>query len=227
MMDDQPFRLRKQLQGAIVIFTVPTPGGETWDINPTTEFPGNEWIKSASTTNTWYMEERIDVSGLAMQDLTLFFASNRLQRGGSYFSTHLPDPAAGGALVYETVVVSDTPILNPDINIAQIVPSWDSSQEDFNNVKLGLGSVWTQSSSNPISLIQADSWSYGSDDPTASDTLFLYRWFSIQTGVTPQHNDQIIIPSVRYIGTGIATKEDELVYINRMRVSYEQAQTIL
>jgi hypothetical protein len=36
----------------------------------------------------------------------------------------------------------------------------------------------------------------------------------------------IFVPDVRYIANGVATKEKELVHINRLRNSYEQQQRV-
>jgi len=226
MAEDLPFRLRKELPGVNFIYTAaPT---NTWAINPSPPaYPGNTWNMMTTGTaaqNSWYSEESIDISGISMQDLTLFFASNIIQRSAPYATTVTPDPTLGGGEIYDVVVVTDVPILNPE-SMAQLAPGFGATKEDFINVKLGIGQVFVQSNQTPTTMVNSDSFSFGSGDPTASDRLYIYRWVVLTAGVA-LNNNQFSIPSLRYIGTGISTKESDLVHINRMRLSYEQQQRV-
>ena len=94
---------------------------------------------------------------------------------------------------------------------------------DYMTVKYGQAQIYVQSTTTPIMMIQADSWSFGSGQPTASGTLYVTR-ICIPHKDAPAPTDVITFPALRYVAQGIATAEPEFVYLNRLRRSYELQQ---
>jgi hypothetical protein len=74
-------------------------------------------------------------------------------------------------------------------------------------------------------MIESDQWNFGSGEPTASGDLYLYRWVTITSNAGIALNNNVItVPDMRYVATGIAAKEPDLVHINRLRLAYEAQQ---
>lgn len=231
-MSDLPFRITKTIDGATFYYDA---AATTWEVSYGTEagpyLPSQNWIK-LGVRNVFLSEERLDVAGLSKQELTLFFANQMIQRAGPYISSVAIDPLLGGALIQDTIIVSDVPLgaadtftpLGQGPNSMQA--GFNNSPDDYLNTKLAMGSTWTQSSTSPLVMISSDNYEFGSGDPTATDTLFLYRWVVLDVPV-PAGSDACQVPSIRYTATGMSTKEPDLVHINRLRLSYEQAQTVL
>lgn len=221
-MADDPFQLKKTIDGGTFIYDIATL---SWTIRVGT---APNWTKVSG--NTFLSEEKLDIAGLSMQELTLFFGSQGLQRSTSYHTTITPLPI-GGARALEIFIVSDVPL--QDVGALGTPSLGTSTQAGFNispddalNTKFARGSIFVQSTNTPGVMIEADTWDFGSNDPTAADTLYLYRWISFVTSGIPINNDTISVPSLRYIATGITTKEPDLIHINRLRLSYEQQQRV-
>ena len=223
-MTDRPFRITKVIDGAQWVWD---QVGLKWDINPTYQFgTGNNW--DVLGAGLFLSRETLDVAGLSTEDRTLFFGNQKLQRSLAYTTSVTASPAGGGS-VLDIVVVSDVPLGDAaDATPFSLMAGFNMSPDNYENTKLGVGAVYVQSTNAPLTMIQSDSYDFGSGDPTASDRLYLYRWVSIISGATiAGAGDLLSVPDIRYSASGISTQEPDLVYINRLRLSYEQAQTIL
>lgn len=229
MSDDRPFTTTKTIDGATFYFD---GASGTWEVSYGSEasmyYPGTNWNKLGGT-NIFLSEERLDIGGLSKQELTLFFGNQRLQRAGPYVSTVTIDPVLGGALIQDTIIISDVPLGAPDTFTPlgqgpnSMQAGFNNSPDDYLNTKLATGGTWTQSSTSPLVMLSSDNYEYGSGEPTASDTLYLYRWVGLNVPA-PQASDSCQVPAIRYLATGVASKESDLVYINRLRLSYENQQ---
>ncbi|AXH78958.1 MAG: hypothetical protein [Circular genetic element sp.] len=219
-MTDMPFQIKKTVNGGRFIYD---GVAETWNVDV-----GNNWTKVSG--NTFLSEERLDIAGLSKQELTLFFGSQRLQRSTAYQTSITASPAGGGRVV-DVFIVSDVPL--QDVGAlgtlslgTSMEAGFSASPDDALNTKFAQGKVVVQSTNTPLIMIEADAWDFGSNDPTASDCLYLYRWIALVTSGIPQNLDTTTIPDLRYIATGITTKESDLIHINRLRLSYEQQQRV-
>ena len=225
-MTDEPFRLTKTINGVTFVYD---PVATTWEVSygfpgsigPYN--PGDNWEK-LGLTNTFLYQDQIDLSGLAADERTLFFGTQILQRADAYLSTVTMAPT-GGALVKDVTIISDIPLTDPTHGGASPFNAqnagFTNSGDEYTSVKLGIGRMWSQTTTAPLSLVNSDSWEFGSADPTASDTLYMYRYIAIEVP-TPAPADAIQVPATRYVATGISTQESDLVYVNRLRRSYEQ-----
>jgi len=219
-MADEPFEIKKTIDGGTFIYDIATL---EWNVRI-----APNWTKVSG--GTFLSEETLDIAGLSMQELTLFFGSQGLQRSTTYFTSMTPLPTGGGRVI-DIFIVSDVPL--QDVGALGTPSLGTSTEAGFNvspddalNTKFARGSVMVQSSNTPGVMIESDTWNFGSNDPTASDSLYLYRWVGLVTSGIPVNLDTITIPSLRYIATGIATKEPDLIHINRLRLSYEQQQRV-
>jgi len=221
-MANEPFQLKKTIQGARFIFDVAL---NQWDLDAVAGSTISNWERTSG--HGFVSQEIIDIAGLSKQELTLFFGSQGLQRPLPYTTDILVTPIGGAGLV-DIFIVSDVPL--GDVTSATHT-SWSagfaSSPDDALNTKFAVGKVMVQSNNTPITMIESDAWNFGSGDPTASDKLYLYRWvyFTSAAGIA-LNNNIIVIPDLRYMANGITTKEPELQHINRLRLSYEQQQRI-
>jgi len=98
-----------------------------------------------------------------------------------------------------------------------------SHDSDYTTILFGQGVLLTQNLNAPLQMTVTDSWSFGSGEPSASERLWLYRLFYI-TKPTLTVGDGIQFPEIRYVAQGIAAEEDDYVYLNRLRRSYELQQ---
>lgn len=222
-MSDRPFRITKVLDGGNWQWDAL---GNKWDIHPGELAVSNNW--EVLNTKLFLSRESLDVAGLSVEDRTLFFGTQNLQKSMAYSSTITVSPA-GGATVIDIVVVSDVPLGDADGTTPfSLMAGFNLSPDNYENTKLGAGAVYVQSTNAPLTLLQSDSWNFGSGDPTATDKLYLYRWVSIESGFgIAAAGNLVSVPDIRYSATGMTTQEPDLVYINRLRLSYEQSQTIL
>jgi len=221
-MANEPFQIKKTIDGAAFSYDQVS---NKWDIDASLPlYPPSNWevIDSA----TFLSREIIDLAGLSKQELTLFFGSQGLQRAFLYSTSVIPSPAGGGGCA-DIFIVSDVPLGDIDATPFSMFAGFNISPDDFLNTKFAQGRVMTQSTNTPLTMIESDAWNFGSGDPTASDKLYLYRWVLILSNAGVALNgDTLTIPSVRYLASGITTKEPELQHINRLRLSYEQQQRI-
>jgi len=218
-MSNEPFEIKKTINGATFIYD---QASNSWSVSvDTTLYTGANW--EVLTASSFLSREILDISGLAKQELTLFFASQGIQRSYLYATTVIASPTGGGGLI-DVFIVSDVPLGDPtgSTPFSQFA-GFSKSPDNYINTKFAQGRVLVQSTSTPLVMMESDQWNFGSGEPTATDKLYLYRWVSIlsNAGVALEAN-LIHVPDQRYVATGITTKEPELIHINRLRLSYEQ-----
>lgn len=177
-------------------------------------------LGSSPTTGAFLYRSELDIAGWTKEGLTAFFASIYTQRPLPY-ATNVPvDPALGGVVIQDQIIVTDVPMSDALLNTA-FSAGFPLSQSDYMTIKLGLGSQRVQTINAPTNLIENDAWSFGSKDPTASDTLYLYRYILVTTPATSPLTEFVDFPILRFVAEGVATEEPEFVYLTRLRRSYE------
>lgn len=216
MSDDRPFRITNYLGAGQ--FQYNGTSGE-WQIQ---QYSDPRWNKVAGF-DIFIWEDRIDVSGWTKEGMTAFFAAQYLQRSAPY-SVVGAAPPTGGAEVIDTVYVSDVPLKTNWWAAPQgfTLPTVDSNA-DWMTIKFASTQVFAQTTTQPITMVQSDSMGFGSGDPTASDTLYIYR-VAFPSKDSPANNDQVTCPELRYVAEGICTEEPEFVYLTRLRRSFELRQ---
>jgi len=190
----------------------------------------NDWVLEAPITANWVtesvsgvftFEDQLDIRGWTKEGLTAFFASQYLQRASPYGVTGIIG-ANGGLEMADYLIVTDVPLTTNWW--ATLTAGFPTSDSDYMTIKFAQGTQWTQQSTQPITMVRSDVWNYGSGEPTAAGTLYFYRAIIVNKD-TPQPNDGVTVPELRYVGAGIATEEPEFVYLTRLRRSFELQQS--
>jgi len=223
-MEDKAFRIVKEFD-AVTIAMSSSPG--IWEIvEGALPYQGDGW--KALSSNAFYWTDTLDLHGITRQERTLFFSNNMLQRPWPYLTSVTPPPAGLGYTIIDQMVVSDIPLDAPDSTSSpwSQTAGYSDTKDDYMSVKLGQGFLASSTDSSPKALPILDSWSFGGNDPTASNRLYLYRWIHIlDVTATPFiAGEQIGFPSYRYVGSGISTTEPDLVWIMRLRRSFEEVR---
>jgi len=224
MAEDRAFRLVKELSPV----TLQVEEGSTGDFEV---IPGSigyeqtgEW--AALSSSAFYWRGTMDLRGVTASDRTLFFASNIYQRPLPYLSSvDMASPVMLGFTIMDQLIVSDVPLDDP----AATTSPWSQtagfadSRDDYMEVKLAQGFLCSSNTNTPKALPVVDTWSFGSNDPTATNKLYLYRWLNIffAPGTQFLPGEKIAIPPYRYVGTGISTNEPDLEWLMRLKRSFE------
>jgi len=219
--DIQPFKVIKEFSPLALIREE-----SGWATLPSI-YPTSSWEQLGPTS--FCQRLSIDLGGLSSRDRTLFFEANILQRPRAYIPYQL-NPLAGLS-VTDQIVISSVPLEDyatavlPDA-YAGMFAGFNQSTDEFNQTILGEGVQVVQNSNILHILPVTDSYSFGSGEPTATSKLYLYRWILINASGPLNPGDHFTLPPIRYLGIGISGKEKDLVYIERLRRSYE-AQNVV
>ena len=192
------------------------------------EFPGFKgWIASASSTLVYY-ETYFDLSGYALDDLTAIPIAAMLQDPGLYAC----DDTKVGMQVLDVISqerLRPGRVLNDmitDNNVPGMLMSANNFEQiTFGNYRLFMGQ---KTFTDPAGLetvvyLPADSMQFGSGDAVTVEKLWCYR-FVMARGATEGESSTIKIPASRFILNVNVVDEDELVYIMRLKRSYELDQ---
>ena len=183
--------------------------------DPATGLPGSQdWQVDGQIL---YVETYFDLSGYELDDLTLMPRYIRLQDGLPYFSE------ATALDVYD--VISQEKLNITDFLLHAIsgdYPGSKLSTEDWSQILFCNTRFFTQQVDFTFNNLQlpATAGSFGSLEPTAARTLWIYRV------VIPRElpeGSSLTIPATRFILSGEVVQEDELEYMMRLKRSYELA----
>lgn len=225
--DLKPFRIIKEFPSLNV---VSTGVSDDWDLQPIGIITNEGWQKLGPSF--FLNRQTIDLHGLTAEEKTMFFSTQFLQRATRY-STTMNFATSGGMTITDQFIISDSPLDDiigtvPD-NARSFEAGFNTSPDDYITIKLGEGVVMAQNNAIPLVLSLVDGYSFGSGDPTATNKLYCYRFVDLDTTLTPIPPGSLIeLPSVRYVGVGVTTKEKSLVWMQRMKRAFEiQNQSLL
>lgn len=193
------------------------------------EFPGYKgWIASPTTTIVYY-ETYFDLSGYALDDLTAIPVAATLQDPGLYSSTD----SKVGLQVVDVIsqerlragrVLND---LVTDNNLPGMMMSANNFEQiTFGNYRLFMAqATFTGAEGLAVGSVYlpADSKEFGSGDPVTVEKLWCYR-FVMARGATEGQSSEITIPASRFILNVQVVDEADLVYMMRLKRSYELDQ---
>jgi len=189
-----------------------------------------DWENITPNPNSWWLQEgRIDLTGLASEELTTFLSMVDIQRSGLYASL---DPDA--TTLSEYILITDTPWFKGDIisfvaaqvttffaapppgflyatdaGTSEPLPSWV-------NVLYGEFNLMAVQQQVSNAMVRTYSTTWGSGGATASDTIYIYRLCPL----SGQASGQIVIPGLNVVLGVVVGKEADLAYIERLRRSY-------
>jgi len=204
-------------------------GGTDWVPTPGT--PRTGWSPLSSNTG-FFHETQIDLSGYAMDSLTFFPSAVGVQDPGVY--RMLPGAASTTSSLYVLDLITSTPINVDDIMLTDLLgnmqgPGMFGSDETFETILYGLFRVFAENSTIKIPNFQQlqRSQRFESGEPTAADKLYCYRIVQISaTGSLDAGLSYIIVPAARQLIAGRIDEESELVYMQRLKRSYELANQV-
>ncbi len=212
-------------------------GGTNWSVIPLS--PATGWTPLTSNAG-FFHETQIDLSGYAMDSLTFFPSAVGVQDPGVYRFAPKADSLTSGLYVFD--LITSTPINPSDIMINDLLlgnygPGMFGSDETFETILYGLFRAFSENSTIKIPNFQQlqRSQRFESGEPTAADKLYCYRIVQVQAdgllptdpsgGLTPGQS-YISIPAARQLIAGRITEESELVYMQRLKRSYELANQV-
>jgi len=174
------------------------------------------WQKS-SANNSLYYETQIDLGGLFAEGMTFFPAGAAVQEGYAFSRTA---GTFGGTPMQVYDVVSMAPL--SDIEVWNgIPPGFSTSQNNWHSIVWGRHRELfnPQFSTNQATVIfPINSSLIGSGEPTATETLYVYRVVIFAT--PPSGAEFVEIPPSRFIIDGAVAKEEDLEYIMRLKRGY-------
>jgi hypothetical protein len=197
-------------------------------------YDGVEW----SALNGWKVldaagtrlahETVIDLSGYAMESLTFFPNSVGLQDPGIYVFKPREDSTFNGLNVLDiiTSVPMDLDVVGNRMS-SNTGPGMLGSKYEFETLLFGMFRFFTQNQKIPYPNYQQleRSQRFDSGEPSAADKLYCYRIVTVlSSGLDP--TTLVKIPACRQIIAGVMGAEPELVYMQRLKRSYELANQV-
>ena len=189
----------------------------------------NGWHVLNAAETRFAHETVIDLSGYAMESLTFFPAAIGLQDPGIY--VYNPGDAATFNGLQVLDIVTSVPMdLDAVANIqAQgIGPGMLGSLYEFETILFGMFRFFTANTNIPYPNYQQleRSQRFDSGEPNASDKLFCYRIVTVLSSGPPEPTSIVKIPACRQLIGGAMDAESELVYLQRLKRSYELANQV-
>jgi hypothetical protein len=199
-----------------MVVEIPSYNGE-YDAGTGLWTGDNDWGGSG---NAIFIDRFLDLSGYELDKLTLIVTGAGLQDPGKYTCS---DP-----LVYFEVVdiISEGRITAAEL-IAALgdgsIPGMLATTNEFHEIKMGnyrLMSPNTNLLAGLLTTTQAGSFASG--DPTTNSRLYVTRFVLASGPATP--GATLTVPASRAILTGSVIEEPDLVYMQRLKRSYELQQ---
>ena len=207
-----------------------------WDNAVGVWTPLNGWQQAGASV--YFHETQIDLSGYAMDSLTFFPNSVGLQDPGIYTflpQTILPDAPQQAIQVID--IITSVPIIQAAgiLAVAQTQLPFPNntgigmlgSTHEFETILFGMFRFFTANTNIPYpGYCQLErSQRFDSGEPTAADKLYCYRIVStLQQDLVD--GDSLQIPACRQLIAGTMSAEPELVYMQRLKRSYELANQV-
>lgn len=189
----------------------------------------NGWQTVAGLDTILFHETQIDLSGYAMDSLTFFPTSLGLQDPGIYRLKVGVGSTYSGIQVLD--IVTSVPMDIQEISDAQstdnVGPGMLGSTREFETILFGSFRFFTENTQIPYPNYQQleRSQRFDSGEPTAADKLYCYRIAILQTADLDD-DSIIVIPAARQLVAGVMGEETELVYMQRLKRSYELANQV-
>ena len=156
----------------------------------------------------------IDLAGWSAQDLTTFTQSIDIQK----MQIPLKVPSPGSTQLWEYDFITTRKITDAElINIGGL-PGFSSSTVDLMEVIYGERMFYAENTAIPGTYVQISADTFGSGNPTAMDKL---HWTRLIVAGSPVDGDQLAIWPTNLIVQAMTVEEKDLVWMERLRRSYE------
>lgn len=208
-------------------------GGGTYDGwitrgNAANKQMGEGWTAVPSTFSLMY-ETYVDLSGYELDNLTFFPAEAGFQDPGLYNVLTSTGSAATDSLWVMDLMSQErldketlSKMLTDSLNEFNNAPGMMGSPVDYDLITMGnlrvMGnSLQVSAATNTPFIVQSAS-AFGSGSPVVVQKLWCYRFLyypADAAGATMK------IPASRFVLSGTAAKEKDLIYMQRLKNSYE------
>lgn len=187
----------------------------------------NGWTVLDAAETRFGHETSIDLSGYAMERLTFFPQAIGLQDPGIY--TYFPGDGSTYNGLQVLDIVTSVPMDLDAVANAQgngIGPGMIDSLANFETIVFGMYRFFTANTNIPYPNYQQleRSQRFDSGEPNASDRLYCYRIVGLFSSGPPEPTSFVKIPAARQLIGGMMDEEKELVYMQRLKRSYELKQ---
>lgn len=184
-------------------------------------------LTSLAGNNFIYWEGSIDLGAYVLKDLTWVTMEKDIQEPGN-FALNFASPMRIEVIEF----VSNTQFnqerlteIADDWETNNAVPGMMESRVNYENI---IDGRWRQFSPDTTlatgSAVTMKASSFGSCEPSASERLYTYVMIKLD-GI-PAPADTLFIPARRFLLGGVAVKEDEKAYVQRLRRSYVLQQEV-
>ena len=189
----------------------------------------NGWQVLNAAETRFGHETVIDLSGYAIDSLTFFPQAIGLQDPGFY--TYNPGEASSYNGMTVLDIVTSVPMDLDTVANAQGIgqgPGMLGSLYEFETILFGMFRFFTGNLNIPYANYQQleRSQRFDSGEPNASDKLYCYRIVSLLSDGPPEPSSRFGVPAARQIIGGTMGEESELVYMQRLKRSYELANQV-
>lgn len=184
------------------------------------EWVGAEGWRSVGS-DVLYYETYLDLSAYTMDDLTVYPILLELQDGMPYYANK-----ADGWLNVVDIISQEKldPLEDFNTPMTQLnVAGLPETKQDFTQVLMANYRLFSpQVDFTATNLyLPATAGSFGSNEPTAVEKLWLYRFISF-SGSTPWEDGATLqIPATRFIAAVNVREENDLAYMMRLKRSFE------
>ena len=161
-----------------------------------------------------------DMQGYVGGDISFFPTTADIQDMSSWSTT--PSPCT----TFDTITVKpiDDAVLEKwfDATLVYQPPGSSWNNLDLQDIIYANWRVIDPSTDLNGASVITQSGSYGLNTPTARDRIYITRVVFIQQG----DNQVIFVPPCAFVLAGVSGKEKDLVYLERLRRSYDVAQNV-
>jgi hypothetical protein len=186
------------------------------------------WLSQGA--NSLYFETYIDLAGYEREDLTLVPMEAAVQDPGLYSGGRLTDPLWVMDVISQVRLPANTitAMLTNGLNEYNNAPGMSGQTQDFNQITMGQLRIMGNSTLTTATAATLPPWitqnnsAFGSGAPVTVQRLWVYRFVYLVAAADSPLN----IPASRILLRGMVTKESDLVYIQRLRRSYELQQLV-
>lgn len=183
------------------------------------------WTSPGGAVATLFHETQIDLSGYALQDMTLFPQAVGVQDPGIYSLLPGAGSASNGMMVIDVITSVPLDVVTVSNNSPSgVFPGMIGSGYDYSQILFGMARFFAVNTTVPFPDYHQlqRSQRFGSGEPNAADKLYCYRIIRI-LAETLDNNSTILIPAARQIIAASIDEESTLVYMQRLKRSYELA----
>jgi len=188
----------------------------------------NGWTVLNPAATRLAHETIIDLSGYAQEHLTFFPNSVGLQDPGIYIFKPKADSVFNGLTVLD--IITSVPMDLDRLANSQAQgrgPGMLGSDYEFETILFGMFRFFTQNQNIPYPNYQQleRSQRFDSGDPSAADKLYCYRMVNLASSGLDELS-QLKIPACRQLIAGTMSEEPDLVYMQRLKRSYELREEV-